>query len=435
MRRLALEPTAPWHTVALVNLDQFRQINDDAGHSVGDGILAAVARRLVKVVTGDDLVARFGGDEFAVLVRAPKDATALVDELVHATSMPVVVGGRAIAISASIGVAVDLDEDSGDDEAAGGDKAPSTGAELLRQAGLALQAAKAAGPGEWCRYDSDRHELLIQRVRLREALARAVTDNAFRLRYQPIVELRTGVTVGFEALVRWDHPTRGLVPPSEFIGLAEETGLIEAIGDLVLRNAVAEAVDWSKAGAHDVYVSVNVSALQLRRPGFTERVEQVLTSASLPANRLMLELTESVLTRETDRVWGELAALRDLGVRLAIDDFGTGFSSLSYLEQTPIDVIKMDKSFVDSLVPSGRQRTVVEGILQLAHKLGLQIVAEGIETTDERDLLAELECPYGQGYLYSAPISGSEAVSWLAQPPLPAPRQPADGVTTTTHPE
>ena len=251
-------------------------------------------------------------------------------------------------------------------------------------------------------------------MRLRESLHRAVDEEAFHLSYQPIVALRTGRTMGFEALVRWTHPTMGLVLPSEFITVAEETGLIDAIGDLVLRVAVAEAAGWPDP---DVYVSVNVSPRQLRSAGFAERVDQVLRSSGLPAARLMLELTESVVTKGADHVWVELAALRDLGIRLAIDDFGTGFSSLSYLEQTPIGVIKLDKSFVDSLVTSERQQKIVSGIVSMASTIGLQIVAEGIETLAERDLLAQFGCPFGQGYLYAPPLSRAEVLARLADPP------------------
>jgi EAL domain-containing protein (putative c-di-GMP-specific phosphodiesterase class I) len=283
---------------------------------------------------------------------------------------------------------------------------------------MALRAAKEAGPGEWCRFDSDRHALLIERLRLREALVRAIDEGEFRLAYQPIVALRTGQTVGFEALIRWEHPSRGLVSPVEFIAVAEETGLIEAIGGLVLRTAVAEAIGWPRS---DVYISVNVSPRQLLRPGFAKRVDEVLTAAGLPAGRLMLELTESALDRGADNAWGELAELRELGVRLAIDDFGTGFSSLSYLEQTPIGAIKMDKSFVDSLVLSERQRTVVEGIVSMAQKLDLQVVAEGVENLAARDLLVSMNCPYGQGYLYSAPLTSAEVIGWLAHPPAVPP--------------
>jgi diguanylate cyclase (GGDEF)-like protein len=411
MRRVAEGTEPSWSGVLLIDLDEFRQVNEDAGPSLGDAVLITLAARLRRLAGPDDIVARFGGDEFAILVAGSRDLTALTTEVVAATTEPVLVAGRTVGVSACIGVAVPPGPEG--EPAPAAETADAGGEEMVRRAGMALRAAKAAGPGEWCRYDSDRHALLIERLRLREALTRAVDEGAFRLAYQPIVALSTGETVGFEALVRWEHPSRGLVGPAEFIAVAEETGIIEAIGDLVLRTAVAEAVGWARS---DVYISVNVSPRQLRRPGFAERVDEVLAGAGLPADRLMLELTESALTRGSDHVWGELAVLRDRGVRLAIDDFGTGFSSLSYLEQTPIGVIKMDKSFVDSLVLSERQRTVVDGIVSMADKLGLQVVAEGIESSAERDLLAAMNCPYGQGYLYSAPLTSTEVIGWLAHP-------------------
>jgi diguanylate cyclase (GGDEF)-like protein len=407
--------------VMLLDLDDFRLVNDVSGHSVGDEVLVSVARRLVRQLSRHDLVARFGGDEFAILIGpnpGGRDLPALLNQLVTAMTEPVLVAGRSIQVNACIGLSI-VDSPIGTDLATA-DPA-RVGQDLLRQAGLALQAAKESGPGQSCRYESEKHGRMVERIRLREALARAVTEGAFALQYQPIVLLDTSTTVGFEALVRWEHPTRGIVAPSEFIALAEETGLIEPIGDLVLRTAVAAAVRWSVATSAAAYVSVNVSARQFRTPGFAERVDRVLTAAGLPASLLMLEITESVLMREDDHVWGELATLRNTGVRLAIDDFGTGFSSLSYLEQTPIDVIKIDKSFVNTLVTSDRQRTVVEGIVLMAEKLGLHVVAEGIETEAERDLLAEMRCPYGQGYLYAVPLTDAEATSYLAFPPAPPP--------------
>jgi EAL domain-containing protein (putative c-di-GMP-specific phosphodiesterase class I) len=253
-------------------------------------------------------------------------------------------------------------------------------------------------------------------MRLRTALSRAVADEAFTLRYQPIVNLSDGVTVGFEALVRWDDPDRGPVDPAEFIELAEEAGLINPIGELVLRRAVTAAAHWHRDGPPGPYVSVNVSAHQLRIPGFAERVDRELATAGLPPEHLMLELTESVLLREDDAVWAELAALRDNGVRLALDDFGTGFSSLSYLVQTPIDIIKIDRSFIGSLA-SSRQRVIVEGIVRLAETLGLSVVAEGIETQDDEVALADMGCPYGQGFLYSVPMTGPEAFRWAGRRP------------------
>jgi diguanylate cyclase (GGDEF)-like protein len=412
MWRLTERGQPPWSAVLLVDIDDFRRVNEDAGPSFGDIVLVTLAERLRRLAGPDDVVARFGGDEFAILVAGPRDLTALTREVVAATTEPVPVGERTVRLSACVGVAVPPEPPASGDPNDGGE-------EMVRRAGLALRAAKEAGPGEWCRYDSDRHALLIERLRLREALVRAIDEGAFRLAYQPIVELRTGQTVGFEALVRWEHPSRGLVSPAEFIAVAEETGLIEAIGGLVLRTAVAEAAGWPRS---DVYISVNVSPRQLHRSGFAQRVDEALAAAGLPAERLMLELTESALDRGADDAWGELAELRDRGVRLAIDDFGTGFSSLSYLEQTPIGAIKMDKSFVDSLVLSERQRTVVEGIVSMAQKLDLQVVAEGVESPAARDLLVQMGCPYGQGYLYSTPLTSAEVIGWLSHP---APAGPA----------
>jgi diguanylate cyclase (GGDEF)-like protein len=403
-----------WSAVVLVDLDEFRQLNDEQGPSVGDEVLATLAGRLRRLGGPEDLVARFGGDEFAILVAAAdRDIAALTTEVVAATGAPVLIGRHRLPVSACVGIAVRPESGS---STTGSGPGPAAGEEMLRRAGLALRAAKAAGPGEWCRYDSDRHGQLIERIRLRESLHRAVDEGSFQLSYQPIVEIATDATVGFEALVRWTHPTRGIIQPSEFISVAEEAGLIEPIGDLVLRTAVTEAAGWSSTA--EVYISVNVSPLQLRGPGFADRVEEVLLSSGHPAHRLVLELTESVVTTPAEHVWVELAALRDMGVRLALDDFGTGFSSLSYLEQTPIGVIKMDKSFVDSLVPSDRQRRVVAGILAMAHDIGLEVVAEGVETTAERDLLAELGCRFGQGYLYAPPLSSTEVVRWLTHPAM-----------------
>jgi diguanylate cyclase (GGDEF)-like protein len=409
VERLRTDEGAPWSAVMLVDLDEFRVVNDAAGHSVGDEVLVTVARRLARLIGRNDLVARFGGDEFAILVGPPvRDLATVTNDISAAVTGQVVVAGREIPLSACIGVAAASEHTSG--------------AELLKHAGLALQAAKAAGPGEVCHYESERHGFLIERMQLHEALSRAVIDGAFTLHYQPIVALNTGATTGFEALIRWAHPTRGLVGPTEFIDIAEATGLIEPIGEYVLRTAVADAVAWCDATGSEAYVSVNVSARQFRQRGFADLVEQVLSTSGLRPDLLMLELTESVLMREDDQVWAELATLRHIGVRLAIDDFGTGFSSLSYLEQTPIDVIKIDKSFVDSLVPSDRQRTVVEGIMRMAEKLGLEIVAEGVETEAERDLLAEMRCPFGQGYLYAGALTQAEAMRWLSGPGPAAPR-------------
>jgi diguanylate cyclase (GGDEF)-like protein len=412
--------------VLLIDLDGFKLLNDTMGHAVGDEVLVAVARRLARQLGRHDLAARFGGDEFAVLIvpdPPPDGATEVetadldgaVARIAAALARPVTFSTRSVRVTASIGVATVADVTTG------GPVTPDRCAQdLLGHAGLALQAAQAAGRGQSCRYESDLHGLMVERMRLRSALDRAVTDGSFALQYQPIVALDTGETVGFEALVRWEHPTRGVIGPSAFIQVAEETGLIDAIGDWVLHRAVTVAAGWHRTMPPGVYVSVNVSAHQLRQgrdgsaAGFAEKVDRELAAAGLPPENLMLELTESVLLGEEDQVWAELTTLRDTGVRLAIDDFGTGFSSMRYLLHTPIDVIKIDKSFVGSVATSPRRQAVVDGIVRLGEALGLRVVAEGIETAADRDVLAGMGCPYGQGFLYSAPIGPAEAHRWLA---------------------
>jgi diguanylate cyclase (GGDEF)-like protein len=393
----------PGAGVIVIDLDDFKMVNESIGQRMGDEVLVTVAHRLTRCTGRHDLAARIGGDEFAILVEAPTSPPQ-VEELAARVSTalaePMTFAGKTVDVTASIGATFIGDADPLD-------------ADPLSQAGLAQRAARTAGRSQWQRYRPELHGPIVERMRLRTALSRAVTDGAFALRYQPIVTVDGRQTVGFEALVRWEHPQRGLVGPAEFIELAEEAGLIEPIGQWVLRRAVTAAAHWYRADPPGPYVSVNVSAHQLRRPGFAEFVDRELSTAGLPPTSLMLELTESVLLREDDTAWAELAALRDTGVRLAIDDFGTGSSSLSYLVQTPIDVIKIDRSFVASL-SSSRERAIVEGIVRLAETLGLAVVAEGIETPTDRDLLAEMGCPFGQGYLYSTPLSTADTVRWLA---------------------
>jgi diguanylate cyclase (GGDEF)-like protein len=407
----------------VIDLDDFKMVNESIGQRMGDEVLAAVALRLTRCLGRHDLAARLGGDEFAILVEAPTSPSHLENlatRLSTALAEPMSFAGRTVDVTASIGATFIGDADPLD-------------ADPLSQAGLAQRSARTAGRGQWQRYRPELHGPIVERMRLRTALSRAVTDGAFALHYQPIVTLDGRQTVGFEALVRWEHPQRGLIGPAEFIELAEEAGLIVPIGQWVLRRAVTAAAHWHRASPPGPYVSVNVSAHQLRRPGFAEFVDRELTTAGLPPTNLMLELTESVLLREADTAWAELAALRDTGVRLAIDDFGTGSSSLSYLVQTPIDVIKIDRSFVGSL-SSSRERAIVDGVVRLAETLGLRVVAEGIETPADRDLLAEMGCPFGQGFLYSTPLSSADTARWLAgqtsTPPTTADEYAHSGAAT-----
>jgi diguanylate cyclase (GGDEF)-like protein/PAS domain S-box-containing protein len=387
-----------------VDLDDFKVVNDTLGHDVGDQVLAAVGLRLTAALRAGDTAARLGGDEFAVLIENAHDLEAVeqvADRVVRTLADPVQVDANSVTTSASVGVATTVDASGGTD--------------LLRQADLALYVAKGAGKGRWRRYQSALHTAVMQRLELRSSLDKAVTEGAFALQYQPIVTLGDGATVGLEALVRWRHSLRGLILPSDFIDVAEDSGLIVPIGNWVLERALAETARWP--GTAPVYLSVNVSARQFRSPGFLDKVRRELDASGLSPDRLMLEITESLMSDE--QVWSDLAALRESGVRVAIDDFGTGFSALSYLRQVQVDVVKIDKSFVDTIGSSPRQRALMEGILRLAEALGLQVVAEGIERPADRDLLVEMGCPLGQGYLFSPPLSDDEIAATFEAPALP----------------
>jgi EAL domain-containing protein (putative c-di-GMP-specific phosphodiesterase class I) len=303
--------------------------------------------------------------------------------------------------------------------------------ELLRHADLALYAAKSAGKRQWRRYQPVLSSGLIRRREIQEALEEAVANSAFTLVYQPIVALDTGQLAGFEALIRWPHPQWGMMQPGQFITLAEETGQIIPIGSWVLRQATADitrlrqaaaapagpdraaaaapAAGYPPAGRRDLYVSVNVSARQFADVGFADTVRQVLATSELEARGLMLELTETALLRRDERLHSDLAELRTIGVKLAIDDFGTGYSSLSYLRDLPIDVVKMDRSFVEGIADSDQRLAVAEGIVQIARTLTLEVVAEGIETEAQRDLLGSMGCHFGQGFLLAMPMPVSQA--------------------------
>jgi diguanylate cyclase (GGDEF)-like protein/PAS domain S-box-containing protein len=390
--------------VLLIDLDDFKEINETLGHATGDELLVAVGHRLADVLGPEHTTARLGGDEFAALVEDAPDQAALetiAERVLGMLAEPLRVGDNVVRAGASVGVATTVEALDGED--------------LLRQADLALYAAKGAGKSQWRRYEAELHSAVVERIQLRGELERAVVHDEFVLHYQPIVALASGATAGFEALVRWNHPERGLQAPGTFIGVAEDTGLIVPIGTWVLKTSVATAAQWyrERSGTDAPYLSVNVSARQFRTPGFVELVRTELDTSGLPPEYLMLEITESLLLRDDEQVWLDLQELRDIGVRVAIDDFGTGYSSLSYLQQVPIDVLKIDKSFIDTVSSSPRQRALVEGIIRLAETLGLPVVAEGIERQVDRDLLASIGCPFGQGYLFARPLSYEGAVAWL----------------------
>jgi diguanylate cyclase (GGDEF)-like protein/PAS domain S-box-containing protein len=390
--------------VLFIDLDDFKVVNDTLGHAVGDQLLVAVAERITGALRADDTAARLGGDEFAALIEnvwEPGVVEETAERILAALSQPFNLNGEMLSAVASIGVTATPEADNAD--------------ELLRQADLALYVAKGAGKGQWRRYQADLHSAMVQRLELRTALDHAVNEGHFLLQFQPIVDLYTDEAVAFEALVRWHHPQRGTISPDQFIEVAEESGLIVQIGRWVLDQALHTISQWQRVlpPGRLHYVSVNVSVRQFRTPGFIDEVRALLDAYRVDPRSLMLEITETLLMRDDEQTWQDLQKLRDLGVKIAIDDFGTGYSSLGYLRQRPIDVLKIDKTFIDDMVDSAQQHALVQSIVGLARTLNLQVVAEGIESVAHRDTLVRMGCPLGQGYLFSRPVSAPEAFAWL----------------------
>jgi diguanylate cyclase (GGDEF)-like protein/PAS domain S-box-containing protein len=389
--------------VVFIDLDDFKIVNDTMGHAIGDELLQAVSSRLRGALRAGDTAARLGGDEFAALVEDatdPAQIEAVAERVIVALLEPFTIGPSVINGMASIGVATTSEA--------------ADGAELMRQADMALYVAKGAGKGQWRRYQAALHAAVLQRLQMRQELDEALHRGAFILQYQPVVALQTGSTVGFEALIRWTHPVRGIVRPDQFISVAEDSGLIVPIGDWVLETALSNAALWAAATSGEApYVSVNVSTRQLRQPGFVDSILVRLARHRLPPERLVVEITESLMLRDNDQASADLEALRAAGARVAIDDFGTGYSSLSYLRQVPADILKIERSFIDTVPVSTQQRAMVESIARLADTLGMAVVAEGIEQPSERDVLVDVGCQYGQGYLFSPPLDPGDAVTWL----------------------
>jgi diguanylate cyclase (GGDEF)-like protein len=399
--------------VLFVDIDDFKVVNDTMGHSLGDELLAGVAERLAASIRQTDMAARLGGDEFALLIEDAADVAAVeafADRILQAFAEPVALSEAEVLASVTVGVATS--QDSADVD------------ELLRHADLALYAAKGAGKRRWRRYHEALSSGMLRRREIVEALDEAVKTSAFTLAYQPIVSLDSGEIAGFESLVRWPHPRWGVMLPGQFIEIAEETGHIVALGTWVLRQALTDLVRWrnnlppprlepGQPAPALPHVSVNVSARQFRDPGFVDSVRRALLASRLPPEALLLELTESILFTDNERSRQELGELKEIGVRLAVDDFGTGYSSLSYLLDLPIDVIKIDKTFVTGIASSWRRFALVEGIIRIARTLQLEVIAEGIETPTERELLAGMGCEFGQGYLLSVPVDAKQAEAML----------------------
>ncbi|WP_433072900.1 putative bifunctional diguanylate cyclase/phosphodiesterase [Dactylosporangium sp. CA-052675] len=387
--------------ILFLDLDGFKEVNDSLGHAAGDVLLMQVAMRLGEAVRDGDTVARFGGDEFAVLidaVAAPEDADELANRIIAALDEPFVIDNQEIHVQGSIGIAL-TGPDARDAD------------QLMRNADLAMYRAKSAGSGQFARYDPQMHTGLVERLQLAADLRRALENgDELELHYQPTVELRTGTIVGFEALVRWRHPVRGMISPIDFIPLAESTGLIRPLGQWVLAEASRQAVAWGAADpARELTMAVNVSGVQFDQPDLPEIVAQVLAATGLPAERLCLEMTESVLMTDTEENLAVLLSLKDIGVRLAIDDFGTGYSSLAYLRRFPVDTLKIDRSFVERLSGTTPDAALARTIVQLGQSLGMSTVAEGIEEYAQFLALRRMGCDLAQGYYFSRPLPAAEA--------------------------
>jgi diguanylate cyclase (GGDEF)-like protein/PAS domain S-box-containing protein len=383
--------------MAMVDLDDFKLVNDTRGHGAGDSLLIEVADRLKGNFRAGVTIARLGGDEFAILLedlRSASDTSRLVERLLRPFAAPFDIHGEEIAVTASVGLAV-----------TGGASLVHDHAELLRCADLALYAAKERGKGCVAQYHDELHSKMMKRMTHRVELTNALESDQFILNFQPIVSIDTADIVGSEVLVRWEHPTRGIVAPSEFIPLTEETGLIVELGKWVIDSACAQWRAWTDAGVRRHYMSINVSARQLEEPGFAADVLDILRRHRIPQGAIVLELTESMFALDAPAVSRQLSVLREAGIRIAVDDFGTGYSSLAYLRTFPIDILKVDKSFVDGLgIGDSDGGALTHAIVSLAHALHLDVIAEGIETIEQRDELRSMGCSLGQGYLYARPM-------------------------------
>lgn len=379
--------------VILLDLDGFKRVNDSLGHAVGDELLQIVGRRIASTVRAGETVARLGGDEFAVVIEEigeKDDPHTLADRLLTLLRMPMRVGGREVVVGVSIGIAI---ADPTDDEET-----------VLRNADTAMYAAKSSGKACVRRFDPSMHREAMEWLELESDLRLAIDRREFMLEFQPLMRIDTGRVKGFEALVRWQHPSRGYVTPGAFLPIAEETGLIVGIGRWVLMEACTQAARWSGTGDDTPSVSVNLAAKQLDDDGLVDDVRAALDASGLDPSRVILEITESDVMREPEVALAKLNALKALGVRLAIDDFGTGYSSLSHLQYFPVDELKIDRSFISRIEDGDREAAFVRTIVSLAKSLSVEVVAEGIEEVGQQQFLHSVGCDIGQGYLYSRPL-------------------------------
>jgi diguanylate cyclase (GGDEF)-like protein len=391
--------------VLFLDLDNFKVVNDSLGHLVGDELLINVAELLGRSIRDTDVAARLGGDEFVILAEAIQgiqEAAAIADRVLAELRSPFAIARRNVYISASIGIV-----------AGGGTH--ERAADLLRDADLAMYRAKRAGRAQYAIFDPNMHLQAMQRLHLEQDLRQALQKDEFVLYYQPIVALNTLQIQGFEALVRWQHPQRGLVSPLEFIPIAEETGLIVPLGQWILNTACLQLAQWqAQFPERTLKMSVNLSVQQLQTPLVSDLVE-ALTLSQIAADSLVLEITESMLVEHIEPIQTLLEEVRKMGIYLSIDDFGTGYSSLSYLGKLPVDTLKIDRAFVSPDDAEARNQVIAESIIALSNLLELGVIAEGIQSLEQLEWLKHLGCKLGQGYLFSAPVPADQATQLLHQ--------------------
>jgi diguanylate cyclase (GGDEF)-like protein len=390
-----------------LDLDRFKVVNDSLGHTVGDLLLIESAHRLQACLRGEDTVARLGGDEFVILLEDVQDlidVTHIANRVQTDLALPYDLEGHKVFVSVSMGIVPNAAEYERPED-------------VLRDADIAMYRAKGQGRGRYEMFDTTMLAYATTRLEMETNLRKALERKEFVIHYQPIVELETRRIVGFEALVRWQHPTRGLISPAEFIPMAEETGLIVPIGYWVLAEACRQIREWQSLFPADppLTVSVNLSARQFAQLDLVKKVAWSLQKTGLDASGLQLELTESMIVEDAESTAAILSELRSLGVQVQIDDFGTGYSSLGYLQRLPIDTLKIDRTFVSRIGRDKGGTEIIRTILALAHDLGMKVVAEGIETDEQLSKLSAMECEYGQGYLFTKPVDSQTVEALLSK--------------------
>jgi diguanylate cyclase (GGDEF)-like protein len=391
--------------VGSIDLDGFKAVNDSFGHQTGDELLKLVSARIGGVLPADAVLARFGGDEFVFALPLPdahSDAAikAACDALVAVLCQPATINGSELFIGGSLGLAIHPDH-------------ADALQDLIHRSDLALYEAKQGGRGQWVMFRQELEDKAKRRKRLEADMRRAILADEFFVEFQPQVSMTARRLTGFEALARWEHPEFGRIPPVEFIAIAEETGMIADIGLAIMRKACTAAVGWPLIQGEPCLVSVNISPIQFFKQDLVASVRLVLAETGLDPARLELEITESALVQDQALVTAVLSELRALGVRVAVDDFGTGYSSLSYLQNFPLDRLKVDRAFVRNIGSNSSDRRITEAIVNLGKSLGLNVIAEGVETIEQYETLDRLECDEIQGYLFSAPVSQIATVSMI----------------------